>query len=216
MSKYDYSYEYSDKYCYKDTNILINKMGIKDKDILAEFESKYTSSTISEALVYPIGGDFSLDHLKKIHKHIFYDIYYWAGEIREVNISKGLTFCPVNNIVPQFNILYKELVEDNFLMEISDRSLIVERLSYYFGEVNLIHPFREGNGRTQRLYITYLSELAGYNLDTSNISSREMIEACYEAAKLNYKKMEELIDRSLSEIPEEERSEYRSNFNISY
>ena len=90
---YDYEYEWDREYCYPDSNVLINKLGIKDHDELVTAEREITSLKIAMAKADKIDGDFDFEHLKNIHKFIFEDIYTWAGETRHVNISKGNQFC---------------------------------------------------------------------------------------------------------------------------
>ena len=103
-----------------------------------------------------VTGDFSMKYLCSIHKQLFQDIYPWAGKIRTVDISKGTIFCLVQFINDQFDDLYCKLKEENFLKDIVNKKEMSERLAYYLAELNMIHPFREGNGRTQRIYIEQL------------------------------------------------------------
>lgn len=208
MSKYEYEYDKDDKYCYKNSDVLINKFGIRDAKVLGELEDDFTTLTIPLAYKFPIIGSFDLKHLQRIHKNIFGDIYKWAGEIRTVNISKGVQFCQYPNIKNQFHVVYKELINDNFLMDMQNIEEAIEKYSYYLSEINVIHPFREGNGRTQRIYLNYLSRMSGYKLDFNKTTQEKMIEASYEGFHCRYEKMERLIRKCISTISNKEKEHY--------
>ena len=116
-------------------------------------------------------GDFSFNHLKLIHLYIFQDIYPFAGKIRKVNISKGNMFCNVNYIDNQAKLIFNKLKEDNYLNNLKIETFI-KKLAYYFSKINTLHPFREGNGRTQREFIRQLCIKNGYAIDYSTIKKR--------------------------------------------
>ena len=145
----------------------------------------------------PIKGKFDFNHIKKIHVFLFGDIYEWAGKVRIVNISKGNQFCLCQYIDSQMEDVLNKLKKEKYL-EGLDIVNMSKRLSYYLGEINAIHPFREGNGRTQRMFIQELSEYNGYRLDWSKIKEEEMLEASVQSFNLKYELMEELILRALS------------------
>ena len=141
-------------------------------------------------------ADEYFEHLKRIHKYIFQDIYDWAGKVRWVNIAKGNLFCHYEFIESNADTLFQQLKQENFLNDVSSEDMPI-RLAYYFSEINVIHPFREGNGRTQRLFIEYLAEKNGYTIDFSNITKQEMIQASAEAFACQYNKMNELFQKVL-------------------
>ena len=154
-----YYYEYKDdgdvKYCYPGTQTLINKFGIRNGQELAKVEREI-SIVKAAVLTDTITGNFDLEHLKSIHQFLFCDIYEWAGKIRTVDIAKGNIFCMVQFIEQQFEELYTKLKKDNFLKDAGNIDLVGKKLSFYLSEINVIHPFREGNGRTQRIYCQQL------------------------------------------------------------
>lgn len=205
IQDYDYDYEYeesSDKsYCYPNTNILKNKFDIRDIDVLHEAEREYSMVRYAELEKRGVTGRFDLNHLRAIHKYLFQDVYEWAGEIRTVDISKGNIFCLSQFILPQFDNLYKELKRDKLLMNISDKHKMSQKLAYYLAEINAIHPFREGNGRTQRMYCEQLCLGNGrFYLDFSEISSEEMLRASVESfEKRDYRLMEQIVFKCLKE-----------------
>ena len=181
-----------DPYCYPNSRTLKNKFDIRDYDELLEAERRLTKYRTRELFENPIIGSFDLLHLQKIHAYLFQDLYDWAGEIRTVDIAKGDLFCRVFTIESEANRIFTELKNEKYLKNLSVTDF-GKRLAYYFGEINALHPFREGNGRTQREFIRQLAFQNNYYLSYFGITSEEMIAASKDALKLNHKKMEELI-----------------------
>lgn len=202
-SKYEYGYDWDQRYCYPHSNVLINKMGIKDAEKLHIAEREITSLRIANAKVNIIKGNFDLFHLRKIHKYIFGDIYEWAGEIRWVNISKGNMFCNYEYIESNADSLFSKLKKENYLKDAS-KNEVPFRLSHYLSEINVIHPFREGNGRAQRLFIEYLAQNAGYSVDFSEITNKQMVEASNDSFLCDYTKMNEIFNEITHPVPENE------------
>ena len=95
---YSYDYEWDKEYCYSDSHVLINRLGITDNESLSAAEREITSLKLAMAIRKPIKGNFDLRHLQKIHKYIFGDVYAWAGNLRHVNIAKGNQFCLAQNL----------------------------------------------------------------------------------------------------------------------
>lgn len=193
---YDYEYEWDSFYCYPKSNVLKNKLNIKDAEELRTAEREITALKTSQAMINRIKGKFDFPHLKKIHYFLFCDIYDWAGEIRTVNISKGNQFCRCDYIEEQMNNLLAKLKSENYLKNL-DKENAAKRLAYYLSEINVIHPFREGNGRTQRLFIEHLSHSIGYQLNFMQITKEEMLEASVRSFALDYTLMEQIIYKAL-------------------
>ena len=191
---YSYSYEYDKQYCYPNSDVLINKLGIKNAEDLKKAEREITSIRLANARINKVKGDFDLQHLKDIHRYIFQDIYEWAGEIRWVNIAKGNMFCNYSFIEANAESLFRKLKNEKYLKEISEKDMPI-RLAYYLSEINVIHPFREGNGRAQRLFIEYLAEENGYSIDFSQVTGEEMIKASAESFICQYESMNKLFER---------------------
>lgn len=205
MKDQEYDYFYDDeqdvKYCYPGTNVLKNKLNIRDLDILHEAERDYSSVRQAELANKGVTGDFSFKHLCSIHKQLFQDIYSWAGKTRTVDISKGTIFCLVQFIEIQFDNLYRNLKKENFLADITDKKEMSIRLAYYLGELNMIHPFREGNGRTQRIYIEQLCQNNGrFEIDFTGATKEEMISASVRSANASNDLLELLIYKCLIEV----------------
>lgn len=137
-----------------DEYVLQNKFGIKDKFILNKEERRYTAIRIIE-LREKNFHVFSFNTLKYMHKYIFQDIYKWAGTTRNVNISKGKAlFCPVENINSYANDIFQKLKTNNYLKNLSIDEFC-QKAADLFGDINALHPFREGNGRTtKRIFLS--------------------------------------------------------------
>lgn len=204
---YDYSFQNDEKYCYPNSSILRNRFDIEELDELHQAERELTAFSIAHFELEPICGCFDLKHLQKIHKGIFGDIYDWAGEFRSVNISKGTLFCLYQNINHFGNELFNQLKDENYLID-CENGQFTERLAYYFGEINMLHPFREGNGRTQRLFIQYLAGVCGYDVHFAGISRQEMIEASYLASVCDYSMLKSCLDKNIEPMAVEQQIEY--------
>ncbi len=205
MKDQEYDYFYDDeqdaKYCYPGTNVLKNKLDIRDLDRLHEAERDYSSVRQAELSNMGVTGDFSFKHLCSIHKQLFQDVYSWAGKTRTVDISKGTIFCLVQFIESQFDDLYRKLKKENFLADISDEKEMGKRLAFYLGELNMIHPFREGNGRTQRIFIEQLCLNNGrFEIDFTEITKEEMIVASVRSANASNDMLEDLIEKCLIKL----------------
>lgn len=180
------------KYCYPNSNVLINKFDIQDSEKLEAIERQITSSREFELKKQPINGKFDLKHLQEIHKTIFGDIYSWAGNLRDVDIAKTRTFCFNQYISTIADDIFDELKKDKFLVGL-EKSDFIDKLSYYMGEVNALHPFREGNGRTQRHFFAQLAEYAGYSLDFSKTDKQTLLTADINAMDGKYDKLKNIL-----------------------
>jgi len=164
-----------DPYIYPGSTVLKNKYEIKTQEVLKEIEAEATTVTIAQLRENPIKGNFDLAHLQAIHKQIFDPVYEWAGELRTITIEKGTTtFCPKEKLERTQKALFGALKKENFLKGTTPEQF-ADRAAYYFGELNKLHPFREGNGRTQREFMYQLSKEAGHNLDLTYVDGHEMI-----------------------------------------
>lgn len=200
---YSYDYEWDREYCYPESDVLRNKLNIMSLEALVEAEREITSVRIAVAKLKPVRGHFDLKHLQKIHKLVFGDIYPWAGKLRHVNISKGNQFCLAMNLELYAENLFRKLEKERYLIGCTDP--VPHRLAWYLSEINVLHPFREGNGRVQRLFIEYLALVAGYRVDFSDVSSQEMIVASANSFACDYDAIYEMFDRITIPISREEQ-----------
>lgn len=159
--------EIEDPYLYPEKDakgypVLKNKFGIRNYQSLDKIEAELSS--LKEVLLKEakIERTFDLEHLKKIHKHLFGSIYEWAGETRTINMSKaGSRFMPENLIVTFSDIVTDKLRNENYFKG-QPKEKFVDSLSNFYKTWNEIHPFREGNGRSTRILLAEVSENAGY------------------------------------------------------
>lgn len=176
-----------DPYCYlPDYTFLRNKLDIRDAEELDYVEREFVSHRMRAALP---AGRFDLAHLKAIHRHLFQDIYAWAGELRTVEISKGgsqFQFCRF--IETGMADVHRRLVEARFLRNLPAEDFAREA-GCIIGDVNHVHPFREGNGRTQMLYLKQLGAQAGHPLDLSRIDRDAWMTASRQANAGRYEAM---------------------------
>jgi cell filamentation protein len=192
MDKYDVIHDY---YCYPRSAVLKNKLGITDASIFEQAERDITSLTI-ERVTYQ-SPPYTLQTFKKIHYALFSDVYEWAGEIRTVDISKGGTrFCTCNRIEPEATKLFRNLEKDHWLKDLLPADLAT-KLAEHYCEFNMLHPFREGNGRVQRIFFEHLALSSGYRLDWRDVTKDEWIQANIDGVQVEYGKMEEIFARIL-------------------
>ena len=168
--------------CYPGTTCLINKFGIQDEAKLAETEAAIVLGKASLLDQEPIEGAFDFHHYRAIHRFLFCDLYDWAGWVRTINISKkGTIFVPAAEIQACADACFTRLAA--FVAEGLSRQEFIEEIADFYSTVNLLHPFREGNGRTQRLFFTQWIRHLGYDLDLSNIDPDEFMIATIYAAQ---------------------------------
>ena len=192
-----YEYERDDYYCYPDNLVLKNKLNIDNEVELNRAEREITSLRMAKLDNEPLTGELNFDYVKRIHRYLFDGIYEWAGEIRKTDISKGNIFCQHELIDINAEVLFSELKSEKYLIGLGKES-IIKRLAYYLGDLNTIHPFREGNGRAQRMFIRELASRAGYLVNFDGISQEEMIKASDAAFHHEYGLMEDIIAKTIN------------------
>ena len=157
--------------CYENTTVLKNKFDIRDEQQLDTLEQSITSMLIAKAAIDIPFENVDFDFYKNLHKYIFSDIYEWAGNVRKIDMSKkGTNFCSADKIEERGNAIFNRLRKNEFLKQYSDDEFIVEFTDLYC-DLNYLHPFREGNGRTQRLFLSMLVDYLGKSLDFSEIDT---------------------------------------------
>lgn len=169
-----------DPYLDPATGILANLLGARTQHELSRAEDDFVAAAALHLAVHPIAGAFDLDHLCAIHRHLFGDVYPFAGEVRTVNIYKANDpsshFFPVERFTVGQEYVFGEIAADNYLQGLAiDR--FVSRLAHHYDAINHLHPFREGNGRAQRVFVDQLAEHAGYQLDWTTVSAAENVAA---------------------------------------
>lgn len=206
-NKYKYSYERTSEYCYKGTDILINKLNIINDEDLFNAERELVSLRTYELNEIPLKGNFDFDYLKSIHRYLFQDVYSWAGNIRNCNIAKQDLFCLKENIETFANEVFTNLKKENYFFNY-DNEKKLEKLVELFADINALHPFREGNGRSQRLFIELLAKINGIYLDLTNVTKNDMIIASHESIIGIYDKLQNIFQDNSYIISETKKDEY--------
>ena len=176
-----YSLNPSSDNCYEGTTCLVNKFGIRDEEKLAWVEAQITFAKTVMLEENPIEGNFDFEHLKRIHEFLLCDLYEWAGQIRTVDISKKRTkFLDAISVEEIANKCFSKIAE-GYLDDLPFEEF-AKRIAEFYNDVNYIHPFREGNGRAQRVYFTQLIRHYGYDINFSEVDTDELMIATIQAS----------------------------------
>ena len=163
-----------DPYTYENSSVLKNKLDLREQAELEAFEAEISSARADEPLPE---GNLDFAHYKAVHHHLFQDVYEWAGKTRTVRMFKGGNpFCFPENIENQAAKLFDELEADGFLQGL-DGAAFAGRAAHFLGELNVIHAFREGNGRSQLAFFALLADHAGHPIDFDKLDPHEMLDA---------------------------------------
>lgn len=164
------------KYCYPNSDVLKNKLNIMDARELFDTESELTFIRLHELQEHPIHGKYGFAHLKAIHKYIFQDIYDWAGKERMVEIGKGNLFCTTACLNEYAESIFLKYFPQCYNAR-EDFNTFVEVFAENYGDLNALHPFREGNGRAQREFARVVCLKCGYRFSLSHTTHNQMLEA---------------------------------------
>jgi cell filamentation protein len=160
--------EFLDPYLDPETGILRNLIGARTKESLEDAEGSLSFARLVQLIDRPPKPTGDLTELRAMHRQLFQDLYDWAGQIRTVDIRKNVVgaefFLPSGMIERASVFAAGELHSDNALRGL-DREHFIDRLAYHYDQVNYIHPFREGNGRVQRVFWNRVALAAGWQLD---------------------------------------------------
>lgn len=176
-----------DPYIDPETGVLRNLVGATSYKELANAEGELVPNRVSEFFEGPrrcMTG--SSEDFRLIHRALFQDVFDWAGEFRTIEIRKNAEgaefFLPSINILTGIAWSQEELARDGMLRGLGVGEFC-ERLAYHYDNYNFVHPFREGNGRTQRLFWSIVCRDAGYDLDWRCVTGAENDEASRMAAE---------------------------------
>lgn len=160
-------------------DILDNKLGIIDPQLIKQIEEEIVPVRTAEIFSSLHFDALDFEALKAIHRKLFSDIYQMAGQVRNVDITKGgnsVPFCYVQNIDQEQQRIFAALKCDNFYIGL-EREEFVHKIAWLASELNALHPFRDGNGRAIRVFLILLAAQAGFELDYSKVDKDELIEA---------------------------------------
>jgi cell filamentation protein, protein adenylyltransferase len=165
-------------YCYPGTDVYRNKENIRDRDELEQLE-RLASARRLETLPHSL--PITVDGYREIHRYMLQDVYDWAGEYRTVTTGRGAPFCKAEFIDAEMDKRFAAINAEDNLRGLAPAEFAV-RAAEHTCELNAIHPFLDGNGRTQRAFLEVLAEQAGHRIDLARIDP----EAWNEAAKVSY------------------------------
>jgi len=184
-----------DPYVYPGAPVLRNRLGLTDPDQLDKVERRLVAQRIAEGA--PTRG-FDLAHLRAIHRHLFQDVYAWAGELRAVEIAKGgHQFQFRQYIETGMGDVHRRLGQADFLRGLS-AGAFARAAGPIMGDVNYVHPFREGNGRAQLQYLEQLAEQAGHPIDLTRIDPDRWLDASRRSHDGDHGPMAAEIGRALA------------------
>lgn len=198
FGKYDVYAVAGSIYCYRDSNVLKNRFGLRDVTKLRAVEADISLLRQRELLENPVQGRFTASHLCRIHRYLLGDIYPFAGHFRREDIMKGATrFLTHGEISGKLTALLDQLRKEGWLSDLNfDR--FVERSAYHFSELNYIHPFREGNGRATREFMRLLFLKNGYEVDWAAVPAEDLLDAM-ELSVYDTRKLQDILQKCLTE-----------------
>lgn len=174
---------FDDPYCYKGTGVLRNKAGLRGAEALEAFELEMTTLRAEEPLP---DGRFGPAHYRAVHRHLFQDVYSWAGRYRTVRTSKGGNpFCFPEHIPSQMDALFAQVRAGPCFAE-PNRAAFIAAAAELLGELNAIHPFREGNGRSQLAFMHLIGLQAGHPFDFARVERETFLPAMVASYDKNY------------------------------
>ncbi|MGD0772580.1 MAG: Fic family protein [Candidatus Solibacter sp.] len=190
-------YSARDHYLDPASRVLRNRLGIADAATLEQAEAALVATRSYELSQTPLPGQFDLAHLQAIHRYLFGDLYEWAGQLRTIDIGKGgHLFAHHAYIGAAAGPIFKQLAEEKCLAGLGPAAFS-DRAAYYLGEMNALHPFREGNGRAQREFVSHLAHAAGYYVAWENVRQPDMLQAFVESFKGDTSRLAALIRDNL-------------------
>ena len=191
-----------DPYLYPGLNVMRNRLGIHQVERLAQ--AAYELTALRAATIELGPAKRGLPHLCAIHRQLYQDVFDWAGYLREVDIYQGDTrFCHFAYIEKEGNALMQELEVENWLQGL-EKEAFTERLAHYYCEINVLHPFRIGNGIAQRIFFEQLAIHAGFSLDWRGIKPDAWSAANQSGAMGDLSALTKIFSKVVSEAKEAE------------
>lgn len=183
-----------DPYLDLNSGVLRNRLGVTDPEQLARAEATLTTLRTYELRRSDLSGSYDLPHLQLFHHWIFLEVYDWAGELRTVSLGRGALFCLPRDIRPTADTLFGRLAAMDHLRGL-DREEFVDELTTLLAGMTYLHPFREGNGRAQRAFLSQLARQAGYSVRWSEMGREENVTASRAAHHSDLTLLRDLLDR---------------------
>ena len=194
-----YTIDATESGCYPGTTVLVNKFDLRSQSELDAVEAALVTAKAIQWEEAPLCDTFDLAHYRAIHKHLFEELYDWAGQMRTINISKkGTQFCAAEELPRVGEAVFARVKKEHFFCGLS-RERFAEELLDLYERTNELHPFREGNGRTQRVFLAQLAQNAGYRLDFSSVDADELMIATIYAAQGIDLPLKDMLDKIIKE-----------------
>lgn len=178
-----YSVHGTPKHCYPGSTVLVNRLGITDQAELDRVERQIVllKSAVAEREM-PF-RNVDLSYYLDLHRMLFSELYDWAGTLRDIDLSKkGTTFYPARELERLGELRFRRLAADDYLCGLHPRDFS-DALAALYHDLNMLHPFREGNGRTERLFLTLLVRNAGYSVSFADCDRDLLMIAAVQAAQ---------------------------------
>ncbi|PHS31978.1 MAG: cell filamentation protein Fic [Sulfurovum sp.] len=181
-----------------------NLLEAKTLKQLYEKEKILTNAKMIALQKQPVVGCLDYAHLKDIHAYLFSDVYTWAGKDRyeagiHADFGKGTTLFTSYDKLPQVSKHLFDALKDEKYFQRQDKKTFTQSAAVFMNGVNILHPFREGNGRVQRIFMEYVAKEAGYTLSFTSINADEMIKASVYGAKGDMSLMLDIFDKSITQ-----------------
>jgi cell filamentation protein len=178
---------------------LKNRFGIVSQDLLSRVEANFTAVRLSLLEKQGPRGPFTFARLLATHQYIFQDVYSWAGQLRTTELYKAAhvygplhQFVSVKELTLEAERIFSDLAKHKELKGL-DRKTFCQQAAQLLCDINQLHPFREGNGRTQRAFLQVLAKEAGYELSFDVISRERMMKASIEGSEGDLGMMERMF-----------------------
>lgn len=194
MSQPPGSSEWTDPYRDPETRVLRNLLGITDPAVLEQADADFSAVRLAQLHRRELPGDYDLAHLRSFHRVVFGDLYPWAGELRTVAIAKGDPFCLPRHIESFAGDTFTRLAAADHLRGL-DRAEFIDGLTELLGDLNALHPFRDGNGRAQRAFCAQLARHAGHQLRWATMDRAENIAASRASLRGDNTALRTLLER---------------------
>ncbi|MGE4584232.1 MAG: Fic/DOC family protein [Sphaerochaeta sp.] len=197
IEDHDLSHEYvppKDEHTfYQHTSCLVNYFSIKERGKLRKVEAFLADLRTAEMLLETVQNTYDFEYLKSIHERMFGDVYPSAGLVRTTVAAKRTVFCSPEFIESAAEDIFTRLRKDHYLKDL-DRERFINDLAFYMGELEALHPFRDGNGRAARLFFYQLSMNAGYDVDWSQVDADRLLEADISAIDGDYQLLIDVLE----------------------
>lgn len=192
---------HDDKYTYPGSGgVLRNKLGITDPVELDEAMNDYASAAWA-VLSTSIPKVFDFAYLQRVHQEMFEPLFDWAGRVRDVNTAAGdtgIVYARPKFLKPALEDMFSSLERDEYLLGTDDEDKFAAKLAVHWGYLTQIHPFRDGNTRSQSLFISNLAEAAGHPVDWRLIDVNALRDARLRAVQGSETALAELLQRAVA------------------